>query len=391
MNALDVCILGDGIVGHVLALLLARQGLRVHMQIQAQAPAATQDIRAYALNPRSRSVLESVGVWPSPDHATPVLAMHIFDTQHHAGTVPVLHFAAPAASEGSAAALNWIADVPQLTSMLRTACASENRISQSEQAVPATLTVVCEGKHSLTRRNLGVEFHPKPYPQRAIATRFTSTQPHQQTACQWFEGKNILGLLPLGGPDGHDWALVWSAEAALAQSLLACTDEAFAQELEMRVGSRTGPLTLTGPRQSWPLSWAMAQTWVGAWPDAADAVNARPGATRRSFALAGDAAHCVHPLAGQGLNLGLADASTLAQTLARKDYWRPLSDMRVLRQYERARKAETWAMGSACDTLQAVYALTQPNIATLRKWATLTLDKGRPIKTSLITWAAGAA
>jgi 2-polyprenyl-6-methoxyphenol hydroxylase-like FAD-dependent oxidoreductase len=158
----DICIRGSGVVARTLALLLARERLRVAL-VAGQTPPAAPDVRAYALNDASRALLDSLRCWPAAQDATPVLRMEVFGD--HGGAV---HFDA---AEQGAAALAWIVDVPALESLLADAVRFQPRIEVVSQPVEATLTVVCEGRASASREAYGVQYEVTPYEQHAIATR----------------------------------------------------------------------------------------------------------------------------------------------------------------------------------------------------------------------------
>ncbi len=201
-QSFDVCIRGDGIVGRSLALLLARERLRVALCAPAVAPAHT-DVRAYALNRASRELLEQLRVWPQAPQVTPVSGMQVWGDDGGR-----MDFAPPAGSD----ALAWLVDVPALEEQLAQALrfAPEVQAVESLDGIKAALTVVCEGKHSQSRREFGVDWTVKPYGQKALAARLESHLPHGGLARQWFLGGDILALLPLGGPGGNELALVWS-------------------------------------------------------------------------------------------------------------------------------------------------------------------------------------
>jgi ubiquinone biosynthesis UbiH/UbiF/VisC/COQ6 family hydroxylase len=226
-----------------------------------------------------------------------------------------------------------------------------------EEPVPAPLTVVCEGRASVTREGLGVRYDITRYPQTAIAARLEAERPHDGIARQWFNDKGeVLALLPLGGAAGRQLALVWSADQFHAPELMAQDAAGFAAALREATHDALGALTLTSERATWPLQRAMADRWTGALPDG------------KSWALAGDAAHTIHPLAGQGLNLGLADAAALAEVLKDREYWRSVADPRLLRRYERARRADVLAMSLTTDGLQQLFAHPLDPMPALRNW-----------------------
>ncbi len=356
----DVCIRGAGIVGRTLALLLARDRLRVGLVREASpAGGASSDVRAYALNAASRELLEQLRAWPDPDHATPVLGMQV-----HGDDGGEVHFDAVAQA---VPALAWIVDVQALQERLADALRYQPLVEWLDAPEPAALTAVCEGKASATRSEFGVHFDVTRYPQRAIAARVHCENPHGQIARQWFSGGEILAFLPLGGPgapsEGNSVAIVWSVQEQRAPDLLALDPMGFQAQLEAASHEALGSLTLASERAAWPLQLAQADRWCG------------PG-----WVLAGDAAHTVHPLAGQGLNLGLADARALAQVLHEREYWRGAGDEKVLRRYERARKADVLAMSAATDGLQQLFAHKAVPWTLLRNWGMTGFDRSGPLK-----------
>ncbi len=356
--SLDVCIRGAGIVGRTLALLLARDRLRVGLVETPSAgpPGVHSDVRAYALNAASRDLLLRLRAWPDEEHATPVLAMDV-----HGDEGGRVRFGA---GSERVPALAWIVDVQPLLARLGEAVRYQPQIELLAAPRPAPLTVVSEGRASATREEFGVTFSVATYPQRAIAARLACEKPHGQVARQWFaEEGDILALLPMGGPQGNSVALVWSVRDARADELLALPPADFEARLEAVCGDAVGKLTLQSERACWNLQKAEADRWCG------------PG-----WVLAGDAAHNVHPLAGQGLNLGLADAAELAQVLHGREYWRSLGDERLLRRYERARKLDVLAMGWATDGLQQLFAQQAEPWSWVRNWGMRGFDRSGPLK-----------
>jgi 2-polyprenyl-6-methoxyphenol hydroxylase-like FAD-dependent oxidoreductase len=353
----DICIRGAGVVGRTLALLLARERLRVAL-VAGSAPhspvaPAVQDVRAYALNSASRQLLESLRAWPEAPSATAVKDMQVWgDDGGH------LEFNAAAG-----AALAWIVDVPALEQQLAEAVRYQPQIETVPAPVPAALSVVCEGKASSSRNEFGAAWTVKPYPQKAIAARLQSDQPHHGVARQWLNQGEVLALLPMGGDQGNSLALVWSVSVERAALLEKLPPEEFSAALQLVCGRQAGHLQLASGRSGWPLALATAERWVG------------PG-----WALAGDAAHTVHPLAGQGLNLGLADAAELAAVLHAREYWRGLGDEKLLRRYERARKADVAAMGAVTDGLHSLFAQTDVRWQALRNWGMTGFAKSGPLK-----------
>jgi len=379
----DVAILGGGIVGRTLALLLARERLRVALVERSAVPEGTNapDIRAYALNAASRALLESVRAWPGDATAvTPVRHMWVADADplpdaHGIDAAAAVRFDAP---PGPQATLAWIVDVPALEATLAQAVAFQPGIDRLDaDAAPrptAALTVVCEGKRSATRAAEGIHYDTRAYPHTAVAARLRCERPHGTVARQWFCGDSILALLPMEGTDGHAVALVWSVPHARATDLLALAPAALAEAVQAACGHALGAMTVEGAPAGWPLQLSIARPWV------------RPG-----LALAGDAAHAVHPLAGQGLNLGLGDVAELARVLREREYWRALGDLRLLRRYERARAAPVAAMQAATDALFGLFGQPDSRVTALRRWGLRAVDRLEPIKHWLIQQAAGRA
>lgn len=367
----DVCIRGDGVVGRALALLLARERLRVALVTQRHAAPPGQpdaaphpDVRAYALNSASRNLLETLRAWPEAPFVTPVREMRIWGDD--GGRID---FTAQGAAQE---ALAWIVEVPALEQQLIQAIRYQPHIETVARPVPAALNVICEGKASKSRDEFGVQWTVKPYPQKALAARLELGQPHAGVARQWFTHGDILALLPLSGPDGNSVALVWSVSVARATVLEALPPEEFCAALQAACGQDVEISRLTSERVSWPLALSGAAHWVG------------PG-----WALAGDAAHTVHPLSGQGFNLGLADVAGLAKVIAQREYWRELGDEKLLRRYERARKADVAAMGAVTDGLHGLFAQTDGAWQVLRNWGMNGVARSSLLKRWLARQAAG--
>lgn len=368
----DVCIRGAGIVGRSMALLLAAQQLRValvHKGATDKSDTGHSDVRAYSLNAAAKQLLSDLRCWPEGAACTPILQMQIQGDQ--GGD---LRFDA---AEQRVEALNWMIDVPALEAKLAQAVGYQTYIEEMSEPVDAPLTVICEGRASQTRAELGVNFEVKHYAQHALACRIQTTAPHHQVARQWFQnthGPEILAFLPIGGESSHEWAVVWSLTPTRAQELLQTDAAQFCAQLEGACSTAAGHIQLTSNRAVWPLQLARAHKWIGAMP------QTREGGKPQAFALAGDAAHAMHPLAGQGLNVGLGDVAELARVIQAKEFWRPLSDHKLLRRYERARQAEVMAMGCVTDGLQTLFAQPAMPLQKLRNWGMTGFNRLSPLK-----------
>lgn len=379
----DVLIRGSGIVGQTLALLLARDRLKVALLGQSRPPGTDPDVRAYAINTAARELLRSVRAWPEEPSAlapagsitplvTPISAMAV-----QGDTDGALHFSA---TEQGAEALGWIVDVPALEQRLAHAVHFQAGITLVDEAPSqAALTVVCEGRRSVTRSELGIDYDTQPYPHKAVAARLRCARPHGGVARQWFRQGEILALLPLEGALGNSVALVWSLPAEQADGWTTAVPEALARAVQERCGDALGEMTLEGQAQAWPLELARAQRWIARSPSGGGVV------------LAGDAAHAMHPLAGQGLNVGLADVAELARVLHAREYWRELGDPRLLRRYERARQADVAAMGWLTDGLFGLFSQNDSRVQALRNWGMRGVDRLGPLKHWLARQAMGQA
>ena len=367
----DICIRGAGIVGRTLALLLARERLNVAL-VDFPASTSNPDVRAYSLNGAAKALLQELRCWPEAPAVTPVLQMQVWGDDGGQ-----LHFGA---REQGVAELNWMVDVPVLQALLTQAVQFQPQIQVVQAPVAAPLTVVCEGRASQTRAELGVGFDITHYAQHAVASRLQCERAHEGIARQWFGWSpapglsqpqaEALALLPLVGEGGREVALVWSVHPLRAQELMAMPPEDFAAALGQACGFALGRMQLSAERAVWPLQLARATRWIGQ----------MPGVTKQAFALAGDAAHAIHPLAGQGLNVGLADVAELVHVIQSKEFWRPLHDLKLLRRYERARQADVQAMGLVTDGLQRLFAQPGPVWQNLRNWGMRGFDRSGPLK-----------
>ena len=344
----DVLVRGTGAVGLCAALALARQGLHVALLgpfgLSAE-PAHAPDIRAYALNRASVQLLTGLKVW----EAIPLAArtqVHDMRIEGDDGT-SVLEFSAWSSALPE---LAWIVDAAALDHALREAVRFAPHIERVAAPVAASLTLLAEGKDSATRTALGARMVRSAYGHQAIAARLLASQPHAGLARQWFRAPDVLALLPMDQPRrDHGLALVWSVPDERARQLLALPDAAFESELMQATAGAAGDLRLEGRRAAWPLSSGRAEPLYG------------PG-----WLLVGDAAHVVHPLAGQGLNLGLADIVGLTQVLAEREPWRSPGDERLLARHARARAGATLAMGTVTDGLLHLFAHPSPWVKELR-------------------------
>ncbi|MGQ3050354.1 MAG: FAD-dependent monooxygenase [Roseateles sp.] len=372
MQSVDVLVRGRGAVGSSLALSLAAQGLTVGLAGTVEAPRA-DDVRAYALNAASVALLRELKVWDGlpVDAVCAVYDMVICGDAADGRPAGRLSFSA---WQQGLRELAVIVDAAALDAQLATALRFSPHVRNVDPGTRAALTALCEGRESAARDALGVEFKPKAYGHRALATRLVADRPHQGVARQWFgAGGEVLALLPFERPTpAQSFGLVWSCAEDRAQALRAMPQADFERELAAATVGAAGALTLAGERATWPLALARAGAVSG------------PG-----WAVLGDAAHLVHPLAGQGLNLGLADVAALSQVLAAREPWRPLGDERLLRRYARERLAPTLAMGELTDALQRLFAHPSQAARGLRNGGLDALNQLTPVKRWLTQRALG--
>ena len=363
MKSYDVQVRGAGLVGPALALSLARIGLRVALVADAAAPARGPDVRAFALNAASVALLRGLKVWDALP-AQAATAVHEMRVEGDASGA-ALEFSSWEQRVGE---LAWIVDGAVLERELAAAVRFSPHVTvmtgAQADAASAPLTAICEGKASATRDAHRVPLDRRPYGHRAIAARLASSKPHGGTARQWFGSPDVLALLPFDAPQPlSSYALVWSVPDARADDLLAMDATAFNEALMQATGGAAGELQLSGERVAWPLTRAQAATWCG------------PG-----WVLLGDAAHVVHPLAGQGLNLGLADVAALTAVLSSREPWRELGDEKLLRRYVRERLAPTRAMGQVTDGLLRLFSHEAPGLRELRNRGLSLVNRISPVK-----------
>lgn len=388
MQNLDVTIVGAGSAGLTLALLLAEQGLKVALVEKGAEPlpATPAYLRVSALNPASQRVLAHLGVWDGiAAQAAAYQHMQVWD----ADSFGRIHFAA---EPPQPADLGWICDneairqqlyqkVQQQPAIRCYFAAQIQQLVQSEREVLLQLSsgeillsellVGADGVNSYVRQQLQLPLTHWDYQQDAIVAVIHCDEPHQATARQVFLPTGPLALLPL--PDPKHCSIVWSAETSRASELMALDDAAFARALTAASQSVLGCLTLTTARSVHPLRMRYASDWV-----------------RGRVVLVADAAHSIHPLAGQGMNLGLMDVTALAELLGKQQQaGKPLFAPRVLQAYQRWRKAEAQSMIAAMEAFKRGFSNEQPALKFLRGAGLLLADKLPFVKQQLMAQALG--
>src|SRR5512137_1439726 len=378
----DAAVVGPGVAGLATALGLAQQGLKVALvgpraRIHQPAPEAPWDARIYALAPGSQALLERLGVWGrvDADRACPVERMRVFGD---AGDE--LTFDAYAATVER---LATIVEESELARVLDAACDYQPAITRIDAAssgtselqltdgrrVSVALLVGADGANSAVRAAAGISAELKPYQQTALVANFECERPHLNTAWQWFTDEGIVALLPM---PGDRVSLVWSAPEALAVQLQALDPAAFAERVAARARHVLGTLTLLGAVHAFPLRLLTVGRLVGP-----------------SLALVGDAAHVVHPLAGQALNLGLQDVGALLEVVGEREPFRGVGDPVVLRRYERSRAEAIGLMRFTTDGLARLFAIDDPLVRGARNAGMALVNRLKPLKSRLIRQALG--
>lgn len=362
----DVVIVGAGLVGASLATALKDSGLHIAL-IEGRAPAALSqdeswDNRIYAINPANARFLDQGGAWSGLDQhrIAPVHEMHIrgddpaarLDFSAYEAGVEELAFIAESRliQDGLWRALQGQSNVeifcPAACAALDVDEDAATLTLRDGRTLRAKLIVGADGRDSWVRANAGIEASPRAYGQDGVVANFATEKPHRNCAYQWFREDGILAYLPL---PGNRISIVWSAFDALSQELMALPPDEFCRRVQEAGRNTLGQLRLITPPAAFSLRLLNLEQLV-----------------KPRVALIGDAAHNVHPLAGQGVNLGFQDAQQLARVLMQKESQRDCGDHLLLRRYERARKEDILAMQLVTDGLQKLFNNPDPLLRTLR-------------------------
>jgi len=357
----DVVIIGGGLVGVSFALALRVSGLKVAL-IEARDSRENSndtDCRVYTVSPGSVKFLESMGVWKKLDQSrvSVVQEMRVFGNDNKSS----LSFEA---YRHGFAHLAHIVEHRNLQNTLNNLIQSDTGLSVYSPAQPLSinstpghveinisngdvlrsrLLVGADGADSWVRRQTGFISRVHPYRQTAIVANLSTEKSHNDTAWQWFRTDGVLALLPRAK---NKVSLVWSIDDGLAQSLTAMPARALAQKIENASQGMLGKLHLESKTLTFPLRLLRLDHVV-----------------KPRIALIGDAAHNIHPLAGQGVNLGFQDARALANCLLNKHPQQDCGDYFLLRQYERKRKTDTLALQLLTDNLQKLFNSSTPELA----------------------------
>ena len=357
----DLLIVGAGMVGSALALALKDSGLKIllldggPLSVTPFSPADTFEPRVSALSAASQRILQRLGAWDGivGRRVSPYSHMHVWDGS---GTGQI-HFSAASVHADVLGHIveNRVVQDALLEclqgsdiELLANARLEHMRRSGDEwlltladgRALRAPLVIAADGANSAVRRLTGCQTREWDYMHHAIVTSVRCAQPHQQTAWQRFTDHGPLAFLPLERDGQQDWcSIVWSTTPEDAQRLMALDDDGFCHELELAFEGRLGAVLSADPRVCVPLRQRHAKRYVA-----------------EGLALIGDAAHTIHPLAGQGVNLGFLDAAVLAHVLLQGvDRGERLADIKVLSRFERRRMPHNLALMAAMEGFQRLF------------------------------------
>lgn len=387
--ALDIAVVGGGMVGAAAALALSRAGFSTAL-LEARSPSPWHaqddvDLRVVGLAPSSIKLLDELDVWTSirDARACPYARMHVWDAENGAA----IDF--DAVDEGRDQ-LGYIVENNLVQWMLWQAldAAGVQRLCPATvkdfetradrvvleladgESVAVRLLVAADGGNSPLRDRAGIATHGRDYTQRAVVAHVTTERPHAHACWQRFLPTGPLAFLPLA--DGRS-SIVWSLPESEAQRVLALGDEAFAKEIGIASDFRLGRIIAATQRAAFPLKLQLADSYQA-----------------ERFVLLGDAAHVVHPLAGQGVNLGLRDVTELRNTLIdARDAGRDFASSHVLRRYARRRRSADTLDAYGFDALARIYGWQGAPWVAARGIGVRLVDRLLPLKRRLATHAAG--
>ncbi len=387
---IDILIAGGGFAGLALAIAL-RQGSDGALSVALVDPAmdrASGDPRASAIAAAARRLFETIGVWPAiADGAQPILDMVVTDSRlDHAMRPTFLTFDGEIAPGEPFA--HMIENGPMIAALLDKAReqgvdlrpVAVTRFTHDPARVTAQLSdgaslsarllVAADGARSVIRDQAGIAVHGWDYDQAGIVTTIAHERDHNGRAEEHFLPAGPFAILPL---TRNRSSIVWTESKADAARIVALSDAEFLAELEQRFGLHLGDLALAGPRRAFPLGLHVARSFIA-----------------ERIALIGDAAHVIHPIAGQGLNMGLRDAAALAEAVidaARLGI--DVGAVSVLERYQRWRRFDTMAMGVATDSLNRLFSNNSDVLRLVRDMGLGLVDRMPNLKEFFIREAAG--
>jgi 2-octaprenyl-6-methoxyphenol hydroxylase len=390
----DVLIIGGGMVGASLGVALGSLPLRVGLIEAVEFESSMQpsyDDRTVALSYGSKRIFESLGVWRRLEAggATAIRRIHISDRGRFG-------MARLDASEARVEALGYVVENRALGQALKGALAETANLTlicpatmediafaedvaavtvrreDRLEMLTARLVVAADGGHSLVRDKVGIETQRTEYQQTALVTNVTPEQPHRNIAYERFTDSGPLAFLPMSD---NRYAVVWSLPPGQVGPLLALDDAQFLTRLQERFGTRVGRFLKVGRRHAYPLARTDVREII-----------------RHRLVLIGNAAHTVHPVAGQGFNLGLRDVAALAQVLSEAQRTgRDPGALAVLANYTAWRKRDTFAIATFTDSLVRVFSNSLPPLSMARNLGLVAVDLLPPLKRGLLRLSMGMA
>ncbi len=398
----DVCVVGAGPVGGTMACVLATADIRVAVIDRAPLPPMEHpdfDGRAYAIAAGSRRVLERAGLWDRlPFPPGPIRDIRVSDGKvGRPASRLFLHFDSREAElDPAEPAFGWMVEArslrmaintrmaeleklavfaPATAHVTRTAASAQIRIGDGPE-IAAALVIAAEGRTSKIRDEAGIRVTRLPYGQTGMVFAVAHALPHNGTALEHFLPGGPFAQLPMAGTEGAPnlSAIVWTERDAVAKTLLAMDDVAFCREVARRLGPHLGEIRILGRRWSYPLGALHAERYID---------------TR--MALAGDAAHGVHPIAGQGLNLGFQDVGVLGDLLLEAHAaGGDLGDPALLRRYQSRRRPDVLLMLAATDALDRLFSTNNPLIRVARDLGIAGVQRMPRLKRMFMRRAMGA-
>ncbi|MFA5898961.1 MAG: FAD-dependent monooxygenase [Hyphomicrobium sp.] len=389
----DFAIAGASFAGLALACALGDAlgpEVRIAVIDRVASPAERPDARAFALSAASRHLLEAIGVWAAvAAEAQQVDGIDLTDSSLDAGVRPILLSYDNVTEAGEPA--THIVPASALWRALRAKALAHRSIEMVAPAeavgfkaeegaarvdladgrhVLASLVIAADGRRSALREAAGIKVIGWSYPQTGIVTTVQHERPHGSHATQHFLPAGPFAILPL---TGNRACITWTENAREAKRIMALDDAGFLGEIEKRFGGKLGAVTLAGPRQSWPLEMHLARRYVAP-----------------RFALVGDAAHGVHPLAGQGLNLGFRDVAALSEVVVegmRLGF--DAGDAQALSRYERWRRFDSAISTATFDAINRVFASDVSLLRSVREAGLGIVERTPVLKRFFVAEAAG--
>jgi ubiquinone biosynthesis UbiH/UbiF/VisC/COQ6 family hydroxylase len=401
VRTVDVAVIGGGIVGKACALGLAQLGLNTIEiapdlgQTVASPQGAQWGQRVYAFSLSTQKLLAHLQIWDALDYSRiQVLRdMRIYGDRGEKNDQ--LHLSA---FEAGTPQLAWIGESNLVEHTLDQASRFQNKLERLTDVVEkigtdhegvtlnlknggviqAQLVIAADGANSPIRSELGISTSEESYSQSAVVANWICTYPHLETAFQWFlPGGDIIAMLPL---PNKQVSMVWSTSPENASALLKLDQNGWSDLLSTvanaAIGKQLGELTLNSAPAAFPLRKIRASRFIG--PESSPKI-----------ALIGDAAHVMHPLAGQGLNLGLRDVAVLLNILGKRESFRSVSDPVLLRRYERQRQGDTTALLWITDKLKRLFSASSNPERQLRNWGLGLVNRSHFMKQRLIERALG--